>query len=151
MTAARLASLDWELIPYTPHTAHMHVALDEVLLQRVIAGRRRPTVRFWEWTERALVIGSHQSVINEIDTATAQQLGFTVTRRMSGGGTMLCEPGRTVPYSLYVPAKVVDEVSLRQLDTAPDPCAERPFGTIGVPVGYRDKTAIISPSGIIAR
>jgi len=67
----------------------MHMALDEALLQRVIAGERRPTVRFWEWIEAALVIGSHQSVVNEVDVAAANALGFTITRRMSGGGTML--------------------------------------------------------------
>src|SRR5713226_16464 len=150
MTADRLASLDWELIPYTPHTAHMHMALDEVLLQRVIAGRRRPTVRFWEWTERALVIGSHQSVINEIDLAAVNQLGFTVTRRMSGGGTMLCEPGRTITYSLYVPATVVDGLSFRQSYAALDAWAVRSFVTLGVPASYREINDIISPRGKIA-
>src|SRR6266851_1634317 len=149
MTADRLASLDWELIPYTPHTAHMHMALDEVLLQRVIAGRRRPTVRFWEWTERALVIGSHQSVINEIDLAAVNQLGFTVTRRMSGGGTMLCEPGRTITYSLYVPATVVDGLSFRQSYAALDAWAVRSFVTLGVPAAYREINDIISPRGKI--
>src|SRR6266849_4580158 len=150
MTADRLSELDWDLIPYTPHTAHMHMALDEVLLQRVIAGRRRPTVRFWEWTERALVIGSHQSVINEIDLAAVNQLGFTVTRRMSGGGTMLCEPGRTITYSLYVPATVVDGFSFRQSYAAFDAWAVRSFVALGVPAGYREINDIISPRGKIA-
>ena len=57
LTADRLDELDWELISYTPYPAHMHMALDEVLLERVIAGARGPTVRFWEWSEPALVIG----------------------------------------------------------------------------------------------
>jgi len=78
MTTDRLAELDWDLIPYTSHSAHMHMAVDEVLLQRVIAGIRRPTVRFWEWIEPALVIGSHQSVPNEVDVVAAQELGFIV-------------------------------------------------------------------------
>ena len=29
----------------------MHMALDEVLLERVISGDRRPTLRLWEWIE----------------------------------------------------------------------------------------------------
>ncbi len=150
MTTDRLSELDWDLIPYTPHSAHMHMALDEVLLLRVTAGRRRPTVRFWEWTERALVIGSHQSVINEIDLAAVNQLGFTVTRRMSGGGTMLCEPGRTITYSLYVPATVVDGFSFRQSYAAFDAWAVRSFVALGVPAGYREINDIISPRGKIA-
>ena len=96
-----MSELEWDVIPPTPHPAHMHMALDKVLLERVIAGRRRPTLRIWEWIEPALVIGSHQSVANEIDSEAARELGFVVTRRMSGGGTMLCEPGRTITYHAY--------------------------------------------------
>src|SRR5260370_8880310 len=100
MGTDRLGKLDWDLIAYTPHSAHMHMAVDEVLLQRVIAGARRPTVRFWDWIEPALVIGSHQSVVNEVDVVAAQKLGFTVTRRISGWGPLLAEPHRTAPSSL---------------------------------------------------
>ena len=95
---------EWDVIPSQPHPAHVHMALDEVLLESVRAGRRRPTLRLWEWIESALVIGSHQSVMNEVDAVAARELGFVVTRRMSGGGTMLCEPARTITFSLYLPA-----------------------------------------------
>jgi lipoate---protein ligase len=150
MTADPLAALDWDLIAYTPQSAHMHMAVDEVLLQRVIAGLRRPTVRFWEWIEPALVIGSHQSVVNEVDVVAAQELGFTVTRRMSGGGTMLCEPGRTITYSLYVPATIVGGLSFRQSYAALDAWAVRSFIALGVPAAYREINDIISPRGKIA-
>lgn len=150
MATDRLAQLEWDLIQYTPHSAHMHMAVDEVLLQRVIAGARRPTVRFWDWIEPALVIGSHQSVMNEIDVGAAQELGFTVTRRMSGGGTMLCEPDRTITYSLYVPATIVDGLSFRQSYAALDGWAVRSFIALGVPAAYREINDIISPRGKIA-
>src|SRR5713226_4550484 len=149
MTTAPLAALDWDLIPYTPHPAHMHMAVDEVLLQRVITGVRRPTVRFWEWIEPALVIGAHQSVANEVDSIAARELGFTVTRRMSGGGTMLCEPGRTITYSLYVPATIVGGLSFRQSYTALDAWAVRSLVALGIPAGYREINDIISPRGKI--
>jgi lipoate-protein ligase A len=150
MTVDRLDELEWDLIPYSRHSAHMHMALDEVLLQSVIAGGRRPTVRFWEWIEPALVIGSHQSVINEIDLPAAAELGFTVTRRMSGGGTMVCEGGRTITYSLYVPATIVSGLSFRQSYTALDAWAVRSFVALGVPASYREINDIISPRGKIA-
>jgi lipoate-protein ligase A len=149
MATDRLAELDWDLIAYTPHSAHMHMAVDEVLLQRVIAGARRPTLRFWDWIEPALVIGSHQSVMNEVDVGAAQELGFTVTRRMSGGGTMLCEPDRTITYSLYVPATIVDGLSFRQSYAALDGWAVRSFIALGVPAAYREINDIISPRGKI--
>lgn len=150
LTADRLVELDWELIPYTPYPAHMHMALDEVLLERVIAGARGPTVRFWEWSEPALVIGSHQSVRNEVDVAAARDLGFVITRRMSGGGTMLCEPGRTITYSLYVPATIVSGLSFRQSYAALDAWAVGSFAALGVPATYREINDIISPRGKIA-
>jgi lipoate-protein ligase A len=150
MAADRLGQLDWDVIPYTPHSAHLHMAVDEVLLQQVIAGSRRATVRFWDWIEPALVIGSHQSVVNEVDVVAARELGFTITRRISGGGTMLCEPDRTITYSLYVPATAVEGLSFRQSYAALDAWAVRSFIELGVPAAYREINDIISPRGKIA-
>lgn len=128
----------------------MHMALDEVLLERVIAGRRRPTLRLWEWNEPALVIGSHQSVRNEVDLAEAEELGFTVTRRMSGGGTMLCEAGRTITYSMYLPESAVAGISFRKSYALLDDWAVRALAELGVPASYREINDIISPRGKIA-
>ena len=150
MAAIKLKDLQWDVIPASPHPAHMHMALDEVLLGRVIAGVRLPLVRFWEWIEPALVIGSHQSVANEVDLEAARRLGFTVTRRMSGGGTMLCQPARTITYSLYLPGSVVEGISFRQSYAALDAWAVRAFNALGVPASYREINDIISPQGKIA-
>ena len=127
----------------------MHMALDEVLLERVRAGRRRPTLRLWEWIEPALVIGSHQSVINEVDAVAARELGFVVTRRMSGGGTMLCEPARTITYSLYLPESVVAGITFRKSYALLDDWAVRAFVELGIPASYREINDIISPRGKI--
>ena len=128
----------------------MHMALDEVLLESVRAGRRRPTVRMWEWIEPALVIGSHQSVINEVDVVAARELGFVVTRRMSGGGTMLCEPARTITYSLYLPEAMVAGITFRKSYAMLDEWAVRAFVALGIPASYREINDIISPRGKIA-
>jgi lipoate-protein ligase A len=142
--------VEWDVIPYSPHPAHLHMALDEVLLERVISGRRLPTLRLWEWVEPALVIGSHQSVVNEVDSVAARELGFVVTRRMSGGGTMLCEPGRTLTYSMYLPESVVAGISFRKSYALLDGWAVRAFVELGVPATYREINDIISPRGKIA-
>ncbi|MEA2629693.1 MAG: lipoate---protein ligase [Chloroflexota bacterium] len=128
----------------------MHMALDEVLLGLVIAGDRRPAIRFWEWIEPALVIGSHQSVTNEVDVEAARRSGFTITRRMSGGGTMLAEPARTITYSLYLPDSAVEGLSFKQSYAALDAWAVRAFNALGVPASYREINDIISPRGKIA-
>ena len=150
MANDHLTNLEWDLIPASPQPAHMHMALDEVLLGRVIDGARRPAIRFWEWIEPALVIGSHQSVSNEVDLAAASRLRFSVTRRMSGGGTMLCEPRRTITYSMYVPGAAVEGMSFRQSYAALDAWAVRAFNALGVPASYREINDIISPRGKIA-
>jgi len=149
VTIERMRELKWDLIPSSPHPAHMHMALDEVLLESVRAGRRRPTLRLWEWIESALVIGSHQSVINEVDAVAARELGFVVTRRMSGGGTMLCEPARTITYSLYLPESVVWGITFRKSYAVLDDWAVRSFVELGIPAGYREINDIISPRGKI--
>lgn len=146
----RLHSLQWDVIAPAAYPAHMHMALDEVLLERVISGARGPAMRIWEWVEPALVIGSHQSVANEVDEEVARQLGFAVTRRMSGGGTMMCEPGRTITYSLYLPESAVAGASFRRSYALLDDWAVRAFKAIGVPAAYREINDIVSPRGKIA-
>ena len=85
----------------------MNLALDEVLTGRVGDGRRRPTLRIWEWDENAVVIGSFQSLRNEVDPEGAARHGFDVVRRISGGGAMMMGANSIVTYSLYVPASLV--------------------------------------------
>lgn len=69
------------------------MALDEVLAREVGAGHRPPTLRIWEWSAPGVVIGSFQSLRNEVDVAEASRRGITVVRRISGGGAMFIEPG----------------------------------------------------------
>src|SRR6202171_14089 len=148
--ADQMRTVEWDVIPSSPHPAHVHMALDEGLLERVISGRRRPPLRLWEWIEPALVIGSHQSVMNEVDREAALVRGFTITRRMSGGGTMLCEPGRTITYSLYLPESVVAGISFRKSYAVLDDWAVQAFIELGIPASYREINDIISPRGKIA-
>jgi lipoate-protein ligase A len=126
------------------------MALDEVLLNRVAAGERPPTLRFWRWTERALVLGSHQSVANEVYLDAARELGFKVVRRMSGGGTMIAEPGRTITYSLYLPAAALAGLSFADSYRQLDAWAVRGLRAFGVPASYRPLNDIVSPRGKVA-
>lgn len=132
-----------------PLRVHPQLALEEVLLERLIAGLRGPTLRFWEWGERALVLGSHQVLANEVDAEVARELRFTVGRRMSGGGTMLLEPGRSITYSLYAPESLVQGQtfveSFATLDTWVVDCLR----VLGVPAEHRPINDIVSPEGKI--
>jgi lipoate---protein ligase len=132
-----------------PLPVRLQLALEEVLGEQVAAGRRGPTLRFWEWSERALVLGSHQVVANEVDLEAAAELGFTVGRRMSGGGTMIVEPGRTITYSLYAPVSLVAGLSFVESFAALDAWAVGCLRGLGVPASYRPVNDIVSPEGKI--
>ena len=147
----RLPAPGWTNIPPSVALdAAEQMALDEVLLDAVAAGRRAPAIRFWRWTERALVLGSHQSVANEVDIDAAAELGYRVMRRMSGGGTMVCEPGGTVTWSLYLPEAMVAGLSFVDSFAYLDAWAVTALRDLGVPAGYRPINDIVSPSGKIA-
>ena len=109
--ATSWADYEWEIVHDPAVPPRLHLALDEVLATRVGEGRRKPTLRFWEWDESAVVIGSFQSVKNEVDPEGAEKYGFDVVRRISGGGAMMMEKGNVVTYSLYVPAELVQGMS----------------------------------------
>src|SRR5262245_24357567 len=109
----RLASVGWQLIAEHSMLPAEHVALDEVLTTEVAAGRRPPTLRFWDWAPSAVIIGRFQSLKNEVDAAVASDMGVTVVRRVSGGGAMFVQPGSTITYSLYLPEELVKGVSIR--------------------------------------
>lgn len=125
------------------------MALDEVLLESVARGERGRALRFWDWTERALVVGSHQALANEVDRVEAMRLGFRVARRMSGGGTMLCEPGRTITYSLYLPERLLAGMSFVESFAHLDRFAVNGLRAIGVPAAYAPINDIVSPHGKI--
>ena len=63
---------------------------------------------------------------------------------------MLCEPGRTITYSLYLPESAVSGITFRRSYALLDGWAVRAFIALGVPAGYREINDIISPRGKIA-
>ncbi|MFF1254212.1 biotin/lipoate A/B protein ligase family protein [Pseudarthrobacter sp. NPDC058329] len=101
----------WNLIPPAVLPTEINVALDEVLTEEVGAGRRNPTLRFWDWQEPSTVIGSFQSYRNEVDPGGVAKHGINVVRRISGGGAMFMEAGNCITYSLYLPQTLVDGLS----------------------------------------
>jgi len=106
--------LPWRLLHEVPLSPALNVALDEVLTDRVAAGRCPPTLRFWGWESPAVVIGRCQSVTNEVDREAAAARGFAVVRRMSGGGAMFVQPHGAITYSLYLPEAAVEGLNIRQ-------------------------------------
>ena len=140
---------DWQLLHPGPLSPNMHLALDQVLAEEVGDGRRKPTLRIWEWNEPAVVIGSFQSVKNEVDPENARKYGFDVVRRISGGGAMFMDAGAVVTYSLYAPIELVQGMSFADSYAFFDDWVLVALRSLGIEASYQPLNDITSPSGKI--
>lgn len=147
--ARSFTEYDWEYIAPVPMTAAEHMALDQVLAEELGAGRRGPTLRIWEWAEPAIIIGSFQSLLNEVDGDEAAARGIGVHRRISGGGTMFIEPGNTITYSIYAPAELVQGMSFADSYAFLDDWVLQALQSIGIAAEYKPLNDIASPHGKI--
>ncbi|GGS07201.1 lipoate--protein ligase A [Streptomyces aureoverticillatus] len=141
---------DWQLIHEGPQEPALHMALDEVITTEVGAGRRPPTLRVWEWGAPAVVIGSFQSLRNEVDPRGAARHGIEVVRRISGGGAMFIEPGNTITYSLSVPDALVQGLSFADSYAYLDDWVLGALGDMGVKAWYQPLNDIATEAGKIA-
>ena len=141
---------DWQLIHTDAQSPNLHMALDEVLTDEVSAGRRAPTLRFWEWASPAVVIGRFQSLRNEVDADAAQRHGVEVVRRISGGGAMFIEPGNTITYSICAPHSLVAGMSFQEAYAHMDAWVIQALAAMGITAWYQPLNDITSASGKIA-
>lgn len=140
---------DWQILHPGPLSPRMQVALDQVLTEQVGAGLRPPTLRIWEWDQSAVVLGSFQSVKNEIDFENAEKYGIQIVRRISGGGAMFMEAGTIVTYSLHVPAELVAGMSFAESYAFLDAWVLDALHSLGIQAVYQPLNDIASPSGKI--
>lgn len=141
---------EWEVLRDGPLSPQMHMALDEVLTYEVGAGKRRPTLRIWEWGGPAVVIGRYQSVRNEVDPENLERHGFQVVRRISGGGAMFIEPGNTITYSIYAPLELVEGMSFLDSYAFMDGWVLEALASLGIKAWYQPINDITSQGGKIA-
>lgn len=147
--AAQWRDYDWQIVHEPPLSAAMHTALDEVLTNEVGQGNRKPTLRIWEWAEPSIVIGSFQSVRNEVDEEEAERLGVKIVRRISGGGAMFMEPAAAITYSLYVPGELVRGMSFEASYAFLDEWVLEALQSFGIDAVYKPLNDITSPDGKI--
>ncbi|WP_120338448.1 lipoate--protein ligase family protein [Cryobacterium soli] len=140
---------DWQLIHAKAVPPVMQMALDEVLAVEVGEGRRQPTLRIWEWNEPAVVIGSFQSLKNEVDAVNAEKHGFTVVRRVSGGGAMFMEAGSVITYSIYAPTELVHGMTFADSYAFLDEWVITALKSLGIDAHYQPLNDITSPTGKI--
>jgi lipoate-protein ligase A len=147
--ATSFTDYEWELIHGPAETPLMQMALDQVLTEEVGAGRRKPTLRIWEWNKPAVVIGSFQSVRNEVDLDNAAKYGFEVVRRVSGGGAMFMDAGAVITYSIYAPSDLVQGMSFADSYAFLDEWVIVALKALGIDASYQPLNDITSPTGKI--
>jgi lipoate-protein ligase A len=76
------------------------MAIDEAILHALADGYGQPTLRFFQWAPPCLSLGYNQHW-QEVDEAACRRLGYTWTRRPTGGKAILHTD--EVTYSLIVP------------------------------------------------
>jgi lipoate-protein ligase A len=139
----------WRLLRGPSLSPRVQVALDEVLADRVGAGLRAPTLRFWEWDRTAVVIGSFQSVRNEVDFEAAERYDVEIVRRISGGGAMYMAAGQVIVYSIYAPVELVQGMSFADSYAFLDEWAVAGLRALGIDATYQPLNDIASPTGKI--
>ncbi|UYN83198.1 MAG: lipoate--protein ligase family protein [Microcella sp.] len=147
--ATSFADYDWQLVRGPALEPLQQMAVDQVLSEEVGEGRRGPTLRVWQWSSPAVVIGSFQSVKNEVDLGNAEKYGFEVVRRISGGGAMFIEPESAITYSLYAPIDLVQGMSFADSYAFLDDWVIQALRGLGIDATYQPLNDIASPAGKI--
>jgi lipoate-protein ligase A len=146
---ARWRNLPWRLIPETPHSPLLNMALDEVLTERVGMGPRPPTLRIWGWRAPCIVLGRFQSVRNEVDEEAAAEHGVEIVRRISGGGAMFIEPEGAITWSIYAPETLAEGMTFAESYAFFDAWVVDALRGLGVDAWYAPLNDITSIGGKI--
>jgi lipoate-protein ligase A len=79
----------WRLLDTPPMRAAENMALDDVLVELKGCGVTPNTIHFLQFRPKAVLVGFHQSVQEEIRTGYCRDHGIEVNRRITGGGAIL--------------------------------------------------------------
>jgi len=100
---------DWRIIDEGIHDEPTHLALDEVLTERLDNDEMVPTIRFWYRDGVAVPFGRFQAYADEVEAEYVDEHDIDVVRRITGGGAMYAEPGAVITYSMYLPRESVPD------------------------------------------
>ena len=78
----------WRLLDTPPMTAAENMAMDETLLELKGEGRTPNTVRFLQFSPRAVLVGFHQAIDEEIRADYCRANRIDINRRITGGGAI---------------------------------------------------------------
>ncbi|MFX0057904.1 MAG: biotin/lipoate A/B protein ligase family protein [Candidatus Hodarchaeota archaeon] len=100
----------WRLINLEVRNGYWNMALDEAVLRAVIKEKSPNTIRFYKWDPSTISIGRNQSLADEVDINVAQEKGFDIVRRITGGGAVFHDKFREITYSIVCPLKFLENL-----------------------------------------
>jgi lipoate-protein ligase A len=146
----------WRLIQDGAGHAAWNMAVDEAILEAIIAGEQPPTVRFYRWAKPSVSLGRLQRAEKVLNMSLCRERGIPVVQRLTGGKAVLHGHDLTLcvvaPLRSFAPARRVLEVHLR-LVTA----LARGFRMLGVdtrPVvqtGTAPLQGVLTPAALLMR
>ncbi|WEV72193.1 lipoate--protein ligase family protein [Bifidobacterium sp. ESL0790] len=145
----RWNSLRPKVVVDSPRSPAEQMEVDARWAREVAEGERPATLRFWNWSGPAVVVGRFQSIDDEVDLETARREGFEVVRRPTGGGAMFVEPAGVITFSLYVPSAFVEGMSVPQSYEFLDLWLVEALRELGLDVGFSGMNDIASSRGKI--
>src|SRR5256714_10530366 len=104
VSSASTSDAPWRLLLDSPAAGAWNMAVDEVLLEGVVAGTAPPTLRFYGWTPPCLSLGYFQP-FDAVNLDGCRALGVDVVRRPTGGRAILHD--RELTYSVVLPASTL--------------------------------------------
>jgi len=90
----------WRLLDYSLKNPAMNLAIEEAILRCRLEGKSSDTLRFWR-NPPSIVIGCFQNPWKEVNLSICKELGISIFRRASGGGTVYHDYGN-LNYSLII-------------------------------------------------
>jgi len=78
----------WRLLDTPPMSAADNMALDDTLLEIKGEGRAPDTLHFLQFFPRAVLVGYHQALQEEVRLSYCRENGIDINRRITGGGAL---------------------------------------------------------------
>jgi len=105
----------WRFLPLDIKNGFWNMALDEAILKKVIERKSPNTLRFYKWVPSTASIGRNQSLSNEIDIQFAEEKGFNIVRRITGGGAVFHDEFREITYSIVCPINLLENLGANKV------------------------------------
>lgn len=137
--------MEWRLIPEQMIDGASSMAIDEVAAETVANGGPA-TVRVYRWVPSTLSLG-YGNDVDIVDRSFCEEVGFTVTRRPTGGGAIYHGSAGDVAYSIIAPAEEFPGDVTESYRELLAPILDA-FDRFGVEVSFasEDRDAVWSPA-----